>query len=267
MIRFLQHGFGDFPAGAKQDPMQWSHHDLFFVHEGEVVIGMPGRASPQVLGTGQGLLIWPSTEFSWRVDGALSVRASIQHFFLQDRVVGEWVTPLRKKNGYSSQKMPPSPMLLADVSRAVDQARADDGSPRWQRLREALLMIILESGGFLEDDLAGNIDPRIDLHLAERAVLRHLAAGCSVADLAVVFDLSASRFRALFREEHGFSAGAFIRRVRHCETQRLLVETRMPLKEIAERVGLADTVVLGRTFRHETGETPARFRRQNRILG
>jgi|GEM_PF-1552722 len=267
MSQFLQHGFGEFSAGTKHGPLQWPHYDLFFVHRGEVTVDVRGEARSRRLTAGHGILLWPSTEFTWQVEGVSPVRASVQHFLLPREFEGEWTTLSRKVNGFSPQRTPSSPQLLSDVSRAIDQAGADDGSPRCRRLREALLLLILDAGGFWEDDLAVRRSPRIDLSVAEQVVMRRLAIGCSVSDVAAVFELSASRFRSLFRAEHGFSVGAFIRRVRHRETQRLLVESRLPLKVVAQRVGLADTVVLGRTFRHDEGETPARYRLKNRILG
>lgn len=267
MVKFLQHGFGEFPDGAKLGPLEWPHFDLFFVHQGEVTFDFQDEEPPHRLIAGQGTLVWPLTRFTWEVAGGGPVRASVQHVQLPRETDGLWAGLARNTHGFSAQRIPASSQLQTDVARAIEQAEADDGSPHWQRIREALLWLILGSGGFLNDDSNPGESPRIDLIEAENVVRKQLARGCSVADVAGAFDLSVSRFRALFRAEHGVSAGAFIRSVRHREIKRLLIETRLPLKEIASRVGLADAVVLGRTFRQDTGETPARFRLKNRIVG
>jgi transcriptional regulator GlxA family with amidase domain len=47
-------------------------------------------------------------------------------------------------------------------------------------------------------------------------------------------------------------------RIRHA--QRLLLETRRPLEQVAEATGFADAVHFGRTFRRLTGTPPAAWR-------
>jgi AraC-like DNA-binding protein len=270
MTHFRRHGFGEFQPGHKLGPVCWPHFDLFFVHEGGVTLAETAAgAKSHRLGAGQGVLIGPVTQFGGKVDGAEGARASIQHFAYRDRPRGLLSDVLSGVSGITPQRVAPSAQLTADVARAVTLARRDDGSANLHRLREALLLVVLETGGFLESDgnSSGSMPPRIDLGLAEQVVRDHLEFGGGISALADAFGLSISRFRAVFQAEHGQTVGGFVRQIRQQEMERWLTETHLPLKEIARRVGVADAVVLGRVFRRATGITPAIYRRQNRILG
>lgn len=67
-----------------------------------------------------------------------------------------------------------------------------------------------------------------------------------------------------FRERHGTTWGAYVRRLRVEEASRRLVETDRPLAEIASVAGFSDPSHFGRLFRRHTGMTPSQFRKAHR---
>jgi AraC family transcriptional regulator len=84
----------------------------------------------------------------------------------------------------------------------------------------------------------------------------------SVEDLAAQCGLSAQYFSRQFRERAGQSIGRFIAVSRLRRAERLLVETTLPLKEIAFRLGFANSATFSTAFRNEMRVPPGAYREQ-----
>jgi transcriptional regulator GlxA family with amidase domain len=91
----------------------------------------------------------------------------------------------------------------------------------------------------------------------------NLVRSLPISDLAREAGLSSSRFAHLFRAETGSTPARMIVRMRLTRAAELLTATRLPLKEIAVRVGFADSGTLGRAFRAWCGIPPSKFRRKS----
>jgi len=257
MPHLLRRGYGEFGHRIGIGPAQWPHHDFLFVHRGHVSLEFPALARSLSLAAGQGVLIWPHTEFRGQARRG-RVRASIQPFRVEGDGDGPFAPLADQQRGFRVTRGGPSDWL----NRCVDRLQRAEGPVRvW------LLAVILAEGGLLSAAGAPAGDTRIDLASLREWTRTQLARGPGVGDLAARVGLSPSRFRAVFKTEHGLSAGTFLRAVRTAEAQRLLAETQEPIKAVAGRLGLADTVVFCRTFKRDTGQTPARFRRAQRISG
>jgi AraC family transcriptional regulator len=89
----------------------------------------------------------------------------------------------------------------------------------------------------------------------------HVSDDVSVGALARLCGLSQWHFSRLFKAEHGLSPGAFLQVERIREAARLLQDTDLPLKVVAERCGFADANYFGKAFRQHTGVSPGAFRR------
>lgn len=63
----------------------------------------------------------------------------------------------------------------------------------------------------------------------------------------------------LFSREEGFSLRSYIAKVRLREAKKLLLETSLPISEIANRVGYSDPRYFTRLFRKITGLAPSKF--------
>lgn len=92
----------------------------------------------------------------------------------------------------------------------------------------------------------------------------HLAQRVELAALATLVGLSQSHFSHAFRVSTGVAPYRWQLEARIQRAQRLLIDTRVSLEQIAESTGFADAVHFGRTFRRLTGVPPAAWRRQRR---
>jgi AraC family transcriptional regulator len=102
-------------------------------------------------------------------------------------------------------------------------------------------------------------------------VARFIAANFSrrivVADLAAAAGLSVSHFSFAFRSTTGTSPHMYVARYRIQRAQELMLLTERTLSDIALECGLVDQPHLTRLFGLHVGETPATWRRMQRVAG
>jgi AraC family transcriptional regulator len=94
------------------------------------------------------------------------------------------------------------------------------------------------------------------------AALMHEAP--SVAAIAKACGFSERYFAKLFREQMGQSISQYFNAAQIAKAQEYLVQSDLPLKEIAYRLGFARPSNFSDAFHAATGETPGRFRAVNR---
>jgi AraC family transcriptional regulator len=95
----------------------------------------------------------------------------------------------------------------------------------------------------------------------------HLSGNISLQQLASACDLSVSYFARGFKNGTGVSPHRWLVETRIEKAKDLLLNTKMPLAEVAVACGFADQCHLTRKFRRATGETPAAWRRERTIDG
>jgi AraC family transcriptional regulator len=88
----------------------------------------------------------------------------------------------------------------------------------------------------------------------------------SVAAVAQACGFSERYFAKLFREQTGQPIGRYLKSVQIAKARDYLLQTDLPLKEIAYRLGLRSPSNFCDAFRAATGETPGRFRLANRSI-
>lgn len=85
-------------------------------------------------------------------------------------------------------------------------------------------------------------------------------SGKAIADYAAQLQITATHLSRLCREAAGRPAHALLtERVMH-EARRLLLDTDMPAREIAEQLGFSSAAYFTRAFTQATGRTPSAFR-------
>ena len=101
-----------------------------------------------------------------------------------------------------------------------------------------------------------------------QALLRRIEAApgrlWTAAAMARVANLSVSRLHALFKAELQQTPQAWLSDLRLRLVQEALVESDVPLAELALRAGYSDQSALTRAMRRTTGLTPAAYRKQHR---
>ena len=83
----------------------------------------------------------------------------------------------------------------------------------------------------------------------------------SVVDMATACGLSERYFAKRFRELTGLPVSQYIKAVQVSRAKVLLMETDLPLKEIAYRLGYSTSANFSSSFRAATGTTPGQFRK------
>ncbi|MDX2022155.1 MAG: AraC family transcriptional regulator [Deltaproteobacteria bacterium] len=89
----------------------------------------------------------------------------------------------------------------------------------------------------------------------------HLSRPLVVSRLARELDVSHNHLLRLFREHQGTTVLGYIRRQRVLRAKHLLRFTSLPIKEIAQQVGIPDLHHFNKTLRRETGKSPTALRR------
>jgi AraC family transcriptional regulator len=89
-------------------------------------------------------------------------------------------------------------------------------------------------------------------------------AHLSLAGIAAVVGVHPITLARGFRSAHGCSVGTYVRRLRVELAGRWLLETNLPLAEIALAAGFCDQSHFSNLFRRVVGVTPSHYRRQSR---
>lgn len=89
----------------------------------------------------------------------------------------------------------------------------------------------------------------------------HISDTLSVADLAALLELSKAHFSRAFKRAFGEPPYAFVIRRRLERAIQYMLETDLPLRDIALLCGFVDQAHLCKNFRQSMGHTPAAWRR------
>jgi AraC family transcriptional regulator len=90
----------------------------------------------------------------------------------------------------------------------------------------------------------------------------HISDTLLVSDLAALLELSEAHFSRSFKRAFGEPPYAFVIRRRLERAIQYMLETELPIRDIALRCGFADQPHLCKMFRRSMGHTPAAWRRR-----
>jgi AraC-like DNA-binding protein len=95
-------------------------------------------------------------------------------------------------------------------------------------------------------------------------ILQKVESGtpCTTRDLAREFGLSPSRLQHLFKERTGARLGQWLAELRLQRAARLLAESNMSVKEVANAVGYGHSSSFVRAFERVFHQAPGRFQRK-----
>ena len=103
------------------------------------------------------------------------------------------------------------------------------------------------------------MDRRIELIISK--IKKDSTAAWDTPSLAVLVNLSPSRFRHLFKQETGTTPAQYLRDLRLCKAEKMLRTTFLTIKQILKQVGIASNAHFVRDFRRKYGTTPTAYRR------
>jgi LacI family transcriptional regulator len=98
-----------------------------------------------------------------------------------------------------------------------------------------------------------------------RFIREHARRDISVQEVAQRAGLSRRVVERRFRRTVGHSVHREIQRVRADVIVRMLVETHIPICDIAETMHFSDVAHLARFFRKERGSSPTQYRREHAV--
>jgi AraC family transcriptional regulator len=90
----------------------------------------------------------------------------------------------------------------------------------------------------------------------------HLGTTIRVSDLCALLNRTKAHFSRAFKKTFGVSPHAYLLRRRIELASRLMLESSVPLCEIALKCGFNDQAHLSKRFKQHTGATPAAWRRE-----
>ncbi|MCI8442789.1 MAG: AraC family transcriptional regulator [Provencibacterium sp.] len=100
-----------------------------------------------------------------------------------------------------------------------------------------------------------------EIHEVQRYIDRHYAEPLQVSSLAAHFYIDPTYLSHRFRALTGYSPKQYIMLSRLARAKELLLSTPLPVGEIACETGFSDVNNFIRSFKKETGMTPAQYRR------
>jgi len=103
------------------------------------------------------------------------------------------------------------------------------------------------------------MDRRIELIISK--IKKDTAASWDIPALAVLVNLSPSRFRHLFKQETGMGPAQYLKEIRLVRAEKMLRTTFLSIKQILKQVGIASNAHFVRDFRRKYGTTPTAYRR------
>lgn len=144
------------------------------------------------------------------------------------------------------------------IERDVPEARA--------LLAEAVSLLRDARGHAANEAAAADVVPRGGLaawqaRRAARHIDLHLDRAIPVAELAALVRLSRTHFSAAFHASFGRPPHTYILERRVARAKQLMLETDMPLSQIACACGMCDQAHLSRLFRRFVGQSPLLWRR------
>ena len=102
---------------------------------------------------------------------------------------------------------------------------------------------------------------RAGISEALRYVEEHFAEAVSLETLAKTAAMSVSKFTAAFKRHTGFSAGAYLNRLRMEKAAHLFKNTQAPIGEITAMAGYKHHASFSAAFQERFGVTPSAFRK------
>jgi AraC family transcriptional regulator of arabinose operon len=168
-------------------------------------------------------------------------------------VVGEGLRGIRGLDGRLADR-------LRDV---VDLARLPETFDEMMAMN-ALEEVLIRGQRSAQTEAGRGMDPRV--RKAMETVSQTLGR-IHPAGLAEVAGLSESRFSRLFRAETGLTPRAYLEYQRINRARELLEMTKMPIREVSERVGFESEFYFSTRFRKMTGMSPRAYRQTREGTG
>ena len=191
------------------------------------------------------------------------------HFHVRQATIDDTAATLGYERGHGFRvAVGQQDVVLAQLTRSVLPFLARHAAPSPLALDQIELIvaahILQRYGGAkpLRSEASSKLAPWQGQRATE-LLRENLDGKLGLAELALACDLSVSHFARSFKATFGISCHRWLTE-RRIERARALLNTDMPLVDIASQAGFTDQPAFTRTFREMVGVTPAKWRRENR---
>lgn len=150
--------------------------------------------------------------------------------------------------------------------RAADEANAQ-GQAWDSLLRATVVSVVVQIMRHLREHGAGFMTPQHQasvIDIAKAFIQSRFARPLTLAEIAQSVFLSPNYFSSLFTQTAGMTVFDYVRRVRLEEAQRLLAQTRLPIRDVAKTTGFPTRSHFVRSFRKHAGCLPRDYRRRQK---
>ena len=130
-------------------------------------------------------------------------------------------------------------------------------------MRQQMEAILSEASEYIRRKRKDHGDQVVQ-QVMDHVHLRYMDVNINVSSIADEMGMSISGLSRLFKKKTGQGLLDYIVQVRMEAAKRLLADTGCTLTEIAEQVGLINANTLIRTFKRYTGQTPGKYKQENR---
>ncbi len=173
-----------------------------------------------------------------------------------------------------ARDLPDEPMHLrlrdglhqAELTRLVDEMERESSKDRPGARRAlhhwgGLVSVWLERHADLAED-SPTVSATQRLFSAYTAMVeREFRTGMGVSGYAERLGITPTHLNRVCRQSSGKCASHLLSERIHYEARRLLSESQIPVKDIAQRLGFNSAAYFSRAFQNETGISPSQFRR------
>jgi transcriptional regulator GlxA family with amidase domain len=152
--------------------------------------------------------------------------------------------------------------VTAGIDLTLALVEADHGHALAMRVAKRMVLFLRRSGYQAQFSSALQAQEQEPPRLRDISafVIEHLGEELPVERIAAHAAMSPRTLSRWCRQHLNESPAELVRRVRLAEARRLLEETSLAMKEIADQTGLGDPSTLWRVFTHDMGLTPAEYR-------
>ncbi len=278
--------FGDSNSGLLiSKKLYSSSDDIKHEHEFfELVVVLSGRGvhvaenGEREIARGDVFLIKPGFQHSYRDLEALEIanilylpeRLSIPLADLRD-VVG-YLSLFDASSGLSDEfrrdfvlRLDAAAMTDAEGLIVEMEREREERKKGWRFAMSALFMRLILLLSRAADDPALNADPRLSkLAPVLSFIEERCHEGIRVSDLAAASGMSTRTLERFFLDALGVGPGRYLASFRLEKAARLLVQTSLPVSEVAARAGFPDRSYFSLSFRREFGCPPGEYRQARR---
>jgi len=154
------------------------------------------------------------------------------------------------------------------------EAAGMDGSEAWSRIAslvealpaltgaEAMAEAMIKVLTGLREQPSKGASSDTDLEALTQLVTEHLEKRVQLKDVARQLKLHPTTITHRLQRKFGMSFSEYVGKLRVDKAKELLRRTRLPLRQVAQRVGIDDPSNLGRLFRRHEGMSPSAYRKQ-----